>query len=244
MKWLVIDQKSRFKTTLMKNLTEEKRIRHHFTTVYCPWSNGTVERLCKEILRITSALMSERKLSVGEWSAKIAAIQKVVNQSPVERLVRNNNEKLKCPMEVFSRLKPSSLIIRSLPTRTYRDLKAIAEERFRSIVNIEKVHRALERMHKDVAERNCTRSPRPQIIHDEKINVFSLNIGVGDYVMVRTSSKRNQKLQEKWKGPMRVVEAKNDLLFVLENLNDACLLIACAQRISHIPYPILHRTPR
>lgn len=32
---------------------------HHFTLPYCPWSNGAVGRLRKELLRIARALLSE-----------------------------------------------------------------------------------------------------------------------------------------------------------------------------------------
>lgn len=240
MRWLLTDQGSHFKTTLMKNLTDEMQIRHHFTIAYCPWSNGTVERLCKEILRIARALLSEWKLAVGRWPAVIDAIQRVVNHSPVERLGRSANGNMRCPMEVFSGLKPPSLIVRPLPMRTYRDMETLNAARCQSILNINDVHQALEVMHKEVFKRNQTRRTRAQLIHNAKTNVLPLNIDIGDYVMVRVSVKGNHKLQSKWKGPMRVIEARSDLVFVLEDINDARTLTAHAQRL--VPYPITTRT--
>ena len=50
MDWIVSDQGSHFKNMLIKSLTEESRVHHHFTTAYCPWSNGSVERICREVL--------------------------------------------------------------------------------------------------------------------------------------------------------------------------------------------------
>lgn len=95
---------SHFKTTLMKGLTEAKHIRHRFTVSCCPWSNCKVERWCKEVLRIARALLPEWKLAVGQWPAMIDAIQKIINQSPKERLGILGAWKLRCPMKWFSGL--------------------------------------------------------------------------------------------------------------------------------------------
>lgn len=43
MKWLVMDQGSHFVASLMNRLTENAKMRHDFTTLYCPWANGTVK---------------------------------------------------------------------------------------------------------------------------------------------------------------------------------------------------------
>lgn len=124
------------------------QIRHHFTTAYCPLSNGTVKSLCKEVLRIARALVFEWKLSVGEWPAITFALQNIIIQSAVERLARNKDEKVRCPMKVFIGLKSQLSVVRPLLLRTYRDLKYFDKERCREIMSIEKVHHALEEMHK------------------------------------------------------------------------------------------------
>lgn len=64
MEWL--DQGFRFKTSLMKELATETCIKRHFTTAYFPLASGNVERLYCRVLRITRALLSEWKLSVGQ----------------------------------------------------------------------------------------------------------------------------------------------------------------------------------
>lgn len=86
MHWLVTDQGSHFVASLMSTLTKKAKIRHHSTTPYCPWANGTVERLCKEILRITKALLSEWKLPVTQWPSLTESIQKIINHSPSKKL--------------------------------------------------------------------------------------------------------------------------------------------------------------
>lgn len=59
MDWLVTDQDSHLSSTLMKNLTGEIHIRHYCKTVYCPWANGTLECLCKELLRTAKVVLSK-----------------------------------------------------------------------------------------------------------------------------------------------------------------------------------------
>ena len=57
--WLVSDQGSHFKHRLLEDFARELRSHHHFTTTYSPWSNGSVERICREVLRACRALLSE-----------------------------------------------------------------------------------------------------------------------------------------------------------------------------------------
>jgi len=46
MEWLCSDQGSRFKNELLRELSSELKVSHHFTTAYSPWANGSVERIC------------------------------------------------------------------------------------------------------------------------------------------------------------------------------------------------------
>ena len=69
MEWFVSDQGSHFKNQLIDELTSELRVHHHFTTAYSPWANGSVERVCREVLRATKALCSEWKLAPRDWPA-------------------------------------------------------------------------------------------------------------------------------------------------------------------------------
>lgn len=49
---LMTDGGSHFRKEALRRLTRDLRVPHHFTLPYTPWSNGAVERLGKEILRI------------------------------------------------------------------------------------------------------------------------------------------------------------------------------------------------
>lgn len=93
MKWLVSDQGAHFANSLLKTLTAPLHVEHHFTTAYCQWANGSIEILCKEVLRACSALRHELKLNAKEWPAISESVQSILNNSPFKRLgLRKNKE--------------------------------------------------------------------------------------------------------------------------------------------------------
>jgi hypothetical protein len=55
---------------------------HHFTTARCPWANGTVEVVMREVLRCCRALLSEWRMQPREWPRVIKVVQMVLNHSP------------------------------------------------------------------------------------------------------------------------------------------------------------------
>ena len=70
----VSDRASHFHNELMKALREASMGNHHFTAAYCPWSNGTVERLCRELIRCLRALLSEFQLPLRSWPSVLPIV--------------------------------------------------------------------------------------------------------------------------------------------------------------------------
>lgn len=236
MEWLVTDQGSHVIASLMNSLTQEARIRHHFRKAYCPCSNGTIERLCKEVSRVAKALLLEWKLSAGKWPSIIESIQKVMNQSTWKRFRKNTQGGMRCPMKVFTGLRPSPLLVRLTPLRKYKDLRAIDEARTAEIINFSGLHEVLVKVHKEESNNNMVNRSRALRCHNAKTNVTPLNINVGDHLMIRTHAQRDHKLQSKWRGPMLVNEAKSALVFTVEDLSNAKQQTVHAQRM--LPYTI------
>ena len=58
----VSDQGTHFKNEVLRLVCDKLHITHHFTQPYCPWSNGTVEVVNREMTRIINALLSEFSL--------------------------------------------------------------------------------------------------------------------------------------------------------------------------------------
>lgn len=142
-------------------------------------------------------------------------------------------------MEVFSSLKLPPLIVRPMPMRKYRDVKTVNAECCRSVSNIDEVQQVLGSMDKEVCENNQAKRTRAQKIHNVKTIVLPLKIDTNDYVMVRVDAKRKHKLQHKWKGQIKVIKEKRDLVFVLEDIYVARTPTAHTQRL--VPYPVTTR---
>ena len=57
--WIITDGGSHFKNRAMDLMTKQMGVKHHVTLAYCPWANGSVEIVGKELLWTTRAILSE-----------------------------------------------------------------------------------------------------------------------------------------------------------------------------------------
>jgi hypothetical protein len=57
---------SHFKNEVIRRVQKELKAKHHFTTADCPWSNGTIESACKQVIRAFRAGLSELKMYADE----------------------------------------------------------------------------------------------------------------------------------------------------------------------------------
>ena len=220
--WVVTDQGAHFKNRLLKDLTREMKVQHHFTTAYSPWANGTVERVCKEVLRATRALLSELRLPPTSWPAVLEMVQSILNQSPWKRLGSRENSPrgiYRTPLEVFTSCRPRRPLLKALPIGDYSNTMSLDEARARQLCGIEELQGAMELMHKDV--KGLISSSRKSAIerHNSKTNVREFSFHVGDFVLVRTQEKRLHKLQFIWRGPRRITKALSDWTYEVENLD-------------------------
>lgn len=90
--WIVSDQGLHFTTSLMKSSTKTAHILHHFITTYWPCAKSTVKRRCEEV-NAGIALLSEWKRPMLDWLGAMEAIHSMVNQSTLEKLGRNSDER-------------------------------------------------------------------------------------------------------------------------------------------------------
>nr|CCA27531.1 AlNc14C568G12167 [Albugo laibachii Nc14] len=68
----VSDQDFHFKNTVMDNLRKILGAQHHFVTAYCPWANGTVEVMNRQLLKVMRSLLSEKKQWIGNWPSLLS----------------------------------------------------------------------------------------------------------------------------------------------------------------------------
>lgn len=98
------------------------------------------------------------------------------------------------------------------------------------------IHDALELMHKELSANSQGMGTKSQKIHNANKNFVPFNSRIGDYVIMHPANAQHRELNTGWIGPVRIVEAKSDLLFVVEDLHKSKYFTVHAQRL--IPYPI------
>ncbi|ETV73107.1 hypothetical protein H257_11931 [Aphanomyces astaci] len=79
----VSDQGTHFENVAMKALAHKFKVHHDLTLTYCPWRNGTVERMNRDILQVMRVMLREYQLAQQEWDYLLAVVQANLNQTPL-----------------------------------------------------------------------------------------------------------------------------------------------------------------
>ena len=203
----ISDQGTHFKNMLIHSLNRALHAHHHFTVPHSPKSNGTVERVCREVLRCCRALLSEFRMFPTQWPHVLPLVQSMLNHTPRGSLGN------RAPVTVFSGLpadNPLRLIV--LPDRTQHT--SFQAGRALKLMNTERLLKVLDEIHKDVSERRPKHRDAAIRQHNEKTGVKHANFMVGDFVlMARTDPMAGSKLKVKWVGPQRVSCIESEWVF-------------------------------
>lgn len=210
----VSDQGSHFKNELVTKLCESLQSQHHFTLPYCPWSNGTVEVVCRELLRAMRALLSELQMPQRCWPQILPLVQSVLNNSILSRLGNRS------PTTVFTGQSPESPLLSVKETQsTLTNIKTVSEARTRQLLKIRQLETAMQSMHRDVTLRVTKKREAAVISHNRRTGVREVNFTVGDYVLRGlVPRERRRKPSLKWRGPFRVTKCHSDYVFEIEDL--------------------------
>jgi transposase InsO family protein len=178
----VSDQGSHFRNQVVDRLRQTLRVKHRFTQPYCAWSNGIVERVCREVLRLLRALYSEEPgRSLNDWPKLVKLCQLILNGTHRVSLGTT-------PMQAFIGLKDlpmdavfsGSCEIDSVP---------LDQIRTRQKEFIGAAMEALADLHtKSIEKRTLERAVRVKA-HNEKTNVIDPQLAVGDFVLVAADIK-------------------------------------------------------
>ena len=208
---IVTDQGAHFRNVLVGDLEHHMGVRHHFTLPYCPWSNGTVERVNRDIKRLLQVLRSEFRVEEKDWDRLIPLIQYVLNTQKYRSLGNM------APMQVISTIEPRDPLTFVLRRRSRM------EESLVDRVDVDEVREyfdslqgALVGMHKRVKEIRLRR-------HLQNVraqgDVQLPKLAIGDFVLVARSVKsRNPKLNVKWVGPYVVVDTESPYIMVVQKV--------------------------
>lgn len=83
---------------VLRILRNKLYIYHHFTLPYCLWSNGTVEVVCRELLRTAEEILSELHFLFKKWTTVLPLVHSALINHKHARLGN------KSPVSVFARL--------------------------------------------------------------------------------------------------------------------------------------------
>jgi transposase InsO family protein len=146
----VSDRGSHFKNRTVAGVKSELRATHHFTTAYCPWANGSVERVCREVLRACRALLFGFRMLTTDWPAVAPLIQSLLNHAPSTRLDGRS------PAEVFLNVQADSPL-RAIVTDLETSPMSISDIRVSQILHMEDLQKAVEDLHRSVLKSSTAR---------------------------------------------------------------------------------------
>lgn len=229
-KWLVSDRGSHFKCKVIENLAKYFDIKHHFTLAYCPWSNGTVERVNRDIKALLKILQRECKTAAYLWPYMLPSVMSVINSTPSERLGGL------APKEVYMGL-PKYNPFTVLYSQNLNDVAEMPLDVAEFQNSVDTLRESLDQMHahiertkevrqaqnQDQSDTNRARIRRAaelgKRVRDLKGTDLIPNFSPGDYVLVAIPKTTKQhKLHAVWRGPYRIVRAVTDYVYEVEHL--------------------------
>jgi len=224
MEYIVSDGPSSFKNSLMKTLADTLRLTHHITLSYTPWSNGGVERLMREILKVFRAILSELgpRWTFHRWPELVPQLQYVLNST--------DNVSLGCsPIEACTGQKPRSVAdLLAFTGNTFKEVETtnIPTSTIRKHVDtIRKVFKEMStytRRFKNKAHARANKHRKP---------LEEARLHIGDFVLLSRKRTRQSKLQCNWLGPYVTVEPITDYIWKLKTLDGSETVEAHVQRI-------------
>jgi hypothetical protein len=207
----VSDQGSHFKNKVLKEINENFKSNHHFTTANSPFANGSIEIIVKDFTTTLKKLRFETNTPPHQWRSLLPMIQFALNHSP---------RKDKCnlaPIEIMTGIKPSNALDAIFaPFHIKFSSKPMPlEDLFNKVKDLSI---SLENMHKSVNEEVSNRRESERKRRLKKST--KINFGLGDFVLVSIPKQKvKNKLQIVWNGPYRIIEIINDYVFKVETLD-------------------------
>eukprot|EP00644_Phytophthora_capsici_P011787 jgi/Phyca11/123307/e_gw1.50.435.1 len=99
------DQGTHFKNEVVAEISRRLRTQQTFTPAYCPWINGSVERVNRDILQVIRAMIITYKISQKDWVYLVPMVQANLNHTAVPSLGNHS------PLELFTGLQnPTPLL--------------------------------------------------------------------------------------------------------------------------------------
>lgn len=195
-KLLISATAAHFKNQLLEELCHKTQMTQSFTLAYCPWINGSIERLNRDILQVLRVMLLEYKVAQENWAALVPLIQANLNHRPVDSLSNH------APAEVFAGAKATTPLHKVLVATEAiaANVQEVNELTPDIKVAVKELKTSLEDIHHDIVTAKVKQTERNKRNQRRAIPV---NFYVGDYVLwSRVDSKTHvNKMAVKWIGP-------------------------------------------
>ncbi|ETO66256.1 hypothetical protein F444_16505 [Phytophthora nicotianae P1976] len=171
---------SHFKNEVVAELSKRLKSQQNFILAYCPWINGSVERVNRDILQVLRVMTLEYKVSTKDWEYLVPLVQASLNHTALPSLGN------RAPVELFTGLQCPS------------PLAEFYHPGSKKLVIVPKNSDAIDKHLAQLRQSLCTMH---QPIVDQRLKQR-------DYVLrSRVDEKKRNKLLVTWQGPYRVVRA-------------------------------------
>ena len=251
------DGGTHFVNNIIQLLCKRLGISHHITTPYCPFSNGSVERVNREIKKFLMLALQEQHLPNQQWPYLLPFVMSIINNHPAARL--NNNS----PRQVLTGLPntdpftciytPDTHTMRTIPWQS----NAIQLQLKELLESLQDMHHMVDNAKKNIRDKRNhayirhhlqgTRRYKNAYYSEDRIIPDELeyadrydlneaikldaNFAIGDLVLVAIpENKHLSKLQCRWQGPYQVVN------MILPRLALVKHLVTGKERQSHVAY--------
>ena len=176
-----------------------------FVTAYCPWADGSVEVLKRQLLKALRSLLSVKRQLIGHCPPYLSLCQSSINHLPSSRIGGV------APLTAFTALPPRDLIsvtnqpseLLGLSSFTEHDINEQAK------AHIQNLQQTIDALDKQVSETAKKKNEAARQRHEQKHGVHAVNFEIGDFVLSGNVTRRGNKLILHGKGPYRVVATIN-----------------------------------
>ena len=208
------DQGPHYKNQVTEKLRRIYGAAHHFSPAHCPWSNGTVDFLMRSIRKTIQAMRIELHVAEDAVDCLLPVVQHALNHTPSPKC---NG---RAPITAHTQLPAGNAL------SAYRTKEGVEEIDPHVLAQWRESHwkelaAARDALHRDVNTAANTKRAKERARRNAQPKAKAIQLDVGDYVLVGSVSRRRSKLQIRWLGPHRVVQAITDWIFVVEDLRDS-----------------------